>query len=110
NHNLDTGPGYYGEIITTRTYDDRLRTLKHARAAGLTLCSGGILGMGESIDDRLGMIAVLASQDPHPESVPINALVPVEGTPLEDRPPVDTFEMVRVIAVARIAMPKSMVR
>lgn len=110
NHNLDTGPEFYGEIISTRTYDDRLQTLKHAREAGITLCSGGIVGMGESVNDRLEMLTVLASQDPHPESVPINALVPVAGTPLEDRPPVDTFEMVRMIAVARIAMPTSMVR
>jgi biotin synthase len=110
NHNLDTGPEFYGEIITTRTYDDRLQTLKHAREAGITLCSGGIVGMGESVNDRLEMLSVLASQDPHPESVPINALVPVAGTPLENRPPVDTFEMVRMIATARIALPTSMVR
>ena len=110
NHNLDTGPEYYGEIITTRTYDDRLKTLQAARNAGITLCSGGIVGMGESVDDRLEMLQVLASMDPHPESLPINALVAVEGTPMEDRPPVDTFTMVRMIATARILMPLSRVR
>jgi biotin synthase len=110
NHNLDTGPEYYSEIIHTRTYDDRLRTLQHVRKAGVTICCGGIIGMGERIEDRMDMLAVLAGHDPHPESVPINALVPVEGTPLADRPPVDIFEMVRMIATARIAMPASMVR
>ncbi len=110
NHNLDTSPEYYNDIITTRSYDDRLATLQHARAAGVTLCSGGILGMGESADDRVGMLAVLASQDPHPESVPINALVRVEGTPLAERPPIDPIEIVRMIATARIAMPASRVR
>jgi biotin synthase len=110
NHNLDTGPEFYGDIISTRTYSDRLETLRHARAAGVTLCCGGILGMGESVDDRMDMLAVLASQDPHPESVPINALVRVEGTPLADRPPVDPIELVRMIATARIAMPASRVR
>ncbi len=110
NHNLDTGPEYYDQIITTRTYDDRLETLKNVRKAGVTLCSGGIIGMGEAIDDRLDMLRVLASFDPHPESVPINALVAVEGTPLEDQPPVDPFEMVRMVATARIVLPTSRVR
>lgn len=110
NHNLDTGPDYYGEIITTRTYDDRLRTLENARRAGVTLCSGGILGMGEAVDDRLAMLQQLAAFDPHPESVPINALVPVEGTPLGDRGTVDIFEMVRMVATARIVLPTSRVR
>jgi biotin synthase len=110
NHNLDTSPEYYGEIISTRTYDDRLRTISHVRKAGVTVCSGGIIGMGESIEDRVGMLQVLATQDPHPESVPVNALVAVEGTPLEDRPPVKALEMIRMIATARIAMPASMVR
>jgi biotin synthase len=110
NHNLDTSPEYYNDIITTRSYDDRLATLQNARAAGVTLCSGGILGMGESADDRVGMLAVLASQDPHPESVPINALVHVEGTPLADQPPIDPIDFVRMIATARIAMPTSRVR
>ncbi|MEM6457720.1 MAG: biotin synthase BioB, partial [Acidobacteriota bacterium] len=110
NHNLDTGPDYYDQIITTRTYEDRLRTLRHARDAGITLCSGGILGMGESIDDRIAMLGVLAHLDPPPESVPINALVPVEGTPLADRGTVDPLMMVRMIATARIVLPKALVR
>ena len=110
NHNLDTSPEYYNDIITTRSYDDRLATLQNARAAGVTLCSGGILGMGESADDRVGMLAVLASQNPHPESVPINALVRVEGTPLADQSPIDPIDFVRMIATARIAMPASRVR
>lgn len=110
NHNLDTGPDYYNEIITTRTYEDRLRTIQHVRKAGVTVCCGGIVGMGERIEDRIAMLSVLAGHDPHPESVPINALVAVEGTPLEDQPPVDPLEMVRMIATARIAMPASMVR
>lgn len=110
NHNLDTGPEFYGQIISTRTYEDRLRTLRHVRAAGVTVCCGGIIGMGERIDDRLEMLAILAAQRPHPESVPINALVPVEGTPLADRPPVDAIEMVRMIATARIALPASKIR
>lgn len=110
NHNLDSGPEFYSKIITTRTYDDRLDTLKNVRQAGVTLCSGGILGMGESIDDRLAMLQVLSSFDPQPESVPINALVAVEGTPLADRPPVDSFEMVRMVATARIVLPRSRVR
>ena len=110
NHNLDTGPDYYRSIITTRTYDDRLRTLGHVREAGITVCSGGILGMGESRRDRIAMLGVLARLDPHPESVPINALVRVAGTPLAERPPLDPLEMVRMIAAARIAMPASFVR
>ena len=110
NHNLDSGPEFYSDIVTTRTYDERLDTLKRVRDAGITMCCGGILGMGESIDDRMDLLAVLSSYDPHPESVPINALVRVPGTPLADRPPVDPFEMVRMIATARIAMPSSVVR
>src|SRR5690606_1284519 len=110
NHNLDTGPGYYQEIITPRTYEERLRTLRHVRDAGITICSGGILGMGESVEDRLEMLCVLASLDPHPESVPINALVAVPGTPLADRAPVSALDMTRTIATARILMPKSIVR
>jgi biotin synthase len=110
NHNLDTGPDYYGRIITTRTYDDRLRTLEHVRAAGITVCSGGILGMGESRDDRIAMLGVLARLDPHPESVPINALVRVAGTPLAECPPLDPLDLVRMIAAARITMPASFVR
>ncbi len=110
NHNLDTGPGFYEEIVSTRSYEDRLSTLKNVRAAGITVCSGGIIGMGEHIEDRLEMLQVLAGQDPHPESVPINALVAVAGTPLEHQPPVDPFEMTRMVATARIAMPASTVR
>jgi biotin synthase len=110
NHNLDTGPGYYGEIISTRTYGERLATLRHARAAGITLCAGGIIGMGERLEDRLELLAVLASLDPHPESVPINALVRAPGTPLADRPPVEPLDMVRMIAAARIVLPESRVR
>ncbi len=110
NHNLDTSPEYYGEIITTRTYNDRLETLEHVRKAGMTVCCGGIVGMGESINDRLGLLSQLASQDPHPESVPINMLIRIEGTPLENVAPVDPLEFVRLIATAKIAMPASMVR
>jgi biotin synthase len=110
NHNLDTSRSFYGAIITTRSYDDRLRTLANVRRAGITVCSGGIIGMGESIDDRCAMLATLASLDPHPESVPVNALVATAGTPLADRPPVDPLELVRMIATARILMPKSRVR
>lgn len=110
NHNLDTGPDYYREIISTRTYADRLRTLSAVQEAGISMCSGGILGMGESVDDRLAMLQTLARFDPHPESVPINALVPVAGTPMANRPPLDPLELVRIIACARIAMPKARVR
>lgn len=110
NHNLDTGPEFYDKIVTTRTYQDRLDTLDRIRRAGIHVCSGGIVGMGERLDDRLAMLQTLASHDPHPESVPINALVAVEGTPLEDRPPVDTFAMARMVATARIMMPRSRVR
>jgi biotin synthase len=110
NHNLDTSPEFYGEIVTTRNYRERLETLAHVRAAGMHVCCGGIIGMGESEVDRAGLIATLASLDPHPESVPINALVRVAGTPLESAPPVAPLDFVRAIAVARIAMPTSMVR
>lgn len=110
NHNLDTSPEYYDEIISTRTFDDRLNTLKNVRKAGMTICSGGIIGMGESANDRLGMLKTLANLDPHPESVPINALVAVEGTPLEDQPPIPIWDMVRMIATARIVLPKTVVR
>ena len=110
NHNLDTSREAYRSIITTRTFDDRLRTLENVRRAGVTVCSGGIIGMGESADDRCEMLRTLANLDPQPESVPINALVPVEGTPLADRPPVDPLDLVRMIAVARILMPKTRVR
>ena len=110
NHNLDTSPEFYGEIITTRTYEDRLATLRHVREAGIEICCGGILGMGESREDRIGLLAELANLDPYPESVPINALVPVEGTPLGSQEPIDGLEMVRAIATARILMPKARVR
>ena len=110
NHNLDTSPEFYGEIITTRTYHERLDTLAHVRAAGIAVCCGGIVGMGEGEDERAGLIATLASLAPHPESVPINALVRVTGTPLAALPPLDPLEFVRTIAVARITMPKSVVR
>ncbi len=110
NHNLDTGPEYYERIITTRTYQDRLDTLGHVRQAGITVCCGGILGMGERREDRCGMLAVLAALDPHPESVPINALVRVDGTPLAGRPALDPLEMVRMIATTRIVLPTSFVR
>jgi biotin synthase len=110
NHNLDTSPEFYGEIITTRTYQDRLDTLDAVREAGINVCCGGIVGMGEGEDDRAGMIATLASLPVHPESVPINVLVQVEGTPLAGERKLDPLEFVRTIAVARIAMPKSVVR
>jgi biotin synthase len=110
NHNLDTSPEYYSEIITTRTYQDRLDTLEHVRDAGIHVCCGGIIGMGETLEDRVGMIATLASLPVHPESVPINMLVQVEGTPLAGTPTLDAFDFVRTIAVARICMPASMVR
>jgi biotin synthase len=110
NHNLDTSPEFYGEIISTRTYQDRLVTVEHVRAAGIHVCCGGIVGMGEGRDGRIGMIATLASLPAHPESVPINLLVRVEGTPLAAKEPLDALEFVRTIAVARIAMPASVVR
>jgi len=110
NHNLDTSPEYYAEVITTRTYEDRLTTLAAVREAGMKVCCGGILGMGESEEDRIGLLHQLAIQSPPPESVPINALVPIEGTPLADVPPLAWDQMVRAVAVARILMPDSMVR
>lgn len=110
NHNLDTSPEFYGNIITTRSYQDRLDTLEAVRQAGIRVCCGGIVGLGESRAERAGLIAQLANLNPYPESVPINNLVRVEGTPLEDVPPVDEFEFVRTIAVARITMPKAVLR
>jgi biotin synthase len=110
NHNVDTSRENYRSIISTRTYDDRLRTLERVRAAGITVCSGGIIGMGESIDDRCEMLRTLANLDPQPESVPINALVRVPGTPLEHLPPVDPLDLVRMVALARILMPRARVR
>jgi len=110
NHNLDTSPEHYDRIITTRTYQERLETLPRVRQAGVTLCCGGIIGMGETQRDRASMLQVLASMEPHPESVPINALVAVEGTPLEEQVPVDPLELVRMVATARILMPHTRVR
>jgi len=110
NHNLDTSPEFYGSIITTRVYDERLRTLAAVRKAGITVCCGGILGMGEKDTDRVGLLHQLATLQPHPESVPINMLVRVEGTPLAKMPALDPLEMVRAIATARILMPASRVR
>ena len=110
NHNLDTSPEYYRHIVTTRTYKDRLETLEHVRSAGIAVCCGGIVGMGESANDRVGLIHALATLPVHPESVPINALVQIEGTPQQLAAPLDPIDFVRTIAVARITMPKSMVR
>ncbi len=110
NHNLDTSPEHYGSVITTRTYQDRLDTLSHVRDAGINVCCGGIIGLGESEDDQAGLIATLAGLTPHPESVPINLLVRVAGTRLADATPVDPITFVRIIAAARITMPHSMVR
>ena len=110
NHNLDTSRRYYKEIVTTRTYDDRLETLRHVANAGISVCCGGIVGMGETADDRLMMLAELANLDTPPESVPINCLMPVRGTPLEMAPPIDSVELVRLIATARIAFPNARVR
>lgn len=110
NHNLDTSPEFYGEIISTRNYQHRLDTLAHVRAAGIKVCCGGILGMGESREDRIGLLLELANLPQHPESVPINRLIPAPGTPLEDQPPIDELEFIRSLAVARIMMPRSWVR
>lgn len=110
NHNLDTSEEDYKRIISTRTYDDRLNTIKNVRKAKLTVCSGGIVGLGETVADRVSMLQTLANMPKHPESVPINALVPVKGTPLENQPRIPIWEMVRMIATARIIMPKSVVR
>lgn len=110
NHNLDSAPDFYGQVVSTRTYQDRLDTLEHVRAADMNVCCGGIVGMGESRSQRAGLLAQLANMARPPESVPINQLVPVPGTPLADSPPIDPFEFVRTIAAARIAMPNAMVR
>ena len=110
NHNLDTGPDFYDKIISTRSYDDRLNTLHAVRGAGIEMCTGGIIGMGESVRDRAAMLQVLAGFDPHPESVPINALVPVAGTPMAKLCPIEPLDLVRMIATARIVMPKARVR
>ncbi|MAE85391.1 MAG: biotin synthase BioB [Flammeovirgaceae bacterium] len=110
NHNLDTSEEHYEEIITTRTYDDRLDTIDNLRKADISVCSGGIIGLGETNEDRIGMLHTLATMEEHPESVPVNALVPVPGTPLEKQPRVSVWDMVRMIATARIIMPKAQVR
>ncbi len=110
NHNLDTGEGYYSHIISTRSYQDRLDTLDRVRGHDISVCCGGIVGMGENHDDRIDLLHTLATQPEHPESVPVNALVPVEGTPLQDQPKVPSWEIARMIATARILMPKAMVR
>jgi biotin synthase len=110
NHNLDTSAEFYGEIITSRCYQDRLDTIDRVRRSGVQVCCGGIIGMGESLEDRAGLLQTLANLNPHPESVPINALVPVPGTPLQDRPLVDPLDLVRMVAAARILMPSSRVR
>jgi biotin synthase len=110
NHNLDTSAEFYNEIISTRQFDDRIHTLENVRKSGISVCSGGIIGMGETNDDRVAMLVTLANMPVHPESVPVNALVPVEGTPLEDQPKVPVWDMVRMIATTRIMMPGAMVR
>jgi biotin synthase len=110
NHNIDTSPEFYREIVSTHTFQDRLNTIAAVQKSGMSVCSGGIIGMGESIDDRLRMIEILSEFDPQPQSVPINCLMAMPGTPLADQPPVDIFELVRLIAVARIALPKARVR
>ena len=110
NHNLDTSAEYYGDIITTRTYNDRLQTLENVRKAGVTVCCGGIIGLGETHEDRIKMLQTLSSLPQHPESVPINALVAVKGTPLENNSKINVWDMVRMIATARILMPQTMVR
>ncbi|MFP4098711.1 MAG: biotin synthase BioB [Alphaproteobacteria bacterium] len=110
NHNLDTSRDFYNHVVTTRTYDERLETIDHAYAAGIDVCSGGILGLGESQEDRISLLYTLYRLDPQPESVPVNMLVPIQGTPMQDNEPLDVFEWIRVIAVARILMPQSMIR
>ena len=110
NHNLDTSEEYYKEVISTRGYEDRLETIANVRKTNVTVCSGGIIGMGESIEDRAGMLVALSTLNPQPESVPINALVAVDGTPLEDQKPVEIWEMIRMVAVTRIVMPNTQVR
>ncbi|MBW4474498.1 MAG: biotin synthase BioB [Stenomitos rutilans HA7619-LM2] len=110
NHNLDTSPDYYGKVITTRTYQDRLETIRAVSAAGISVCCGGILGMGESVSDRLSLLVALAELDPVPESIPINCLVPVAGTPLQDVAPVDPIELVRMVATTRVLFPRAIVR
>ncbi len=110
NHNIDTSREHYANVVSTHTFDDRLRTIRHAQEAGMSVCCGGILGLGENKDDRLKMLETLSEFNPQPESVPVNLLMPIKGTPMENNDDVDVFDLVRVIAVARIAMPKTKVR
>jgi biotin synthase len=110
NHNIDTSPEFYPEIVTTHTFDDRLRTIAAVQESGMSVCCGGIVGMGESVDDRLRMIEVLSELNPPPDSVPINCLMAMPGTPLEEQAPVDVFDLVRLIAVARMALPQARIR
>jgi biotin synthase len=110
NHNIDTSPEFYPQIVTSHTFQDRLKTIRAVQKAGMAVCCGGIIGMGESVEDRLGMLEVLTNFDPPPESVPINCLMAMPGTPLENQPPVDVFELVRLVATTRIALPSSKVR
>jgi biotin synthase len=110
NHNIDTSPEHYPNIVTTHTFEDRLRTIRHAQDAGMSVCCGGILGLGETIEDRLKMLEVISSFNPQPESIPVNALMPMPGTPLSETPQVDPLDLVRMIAVTRIAVPKAKVR
>ena len=110
NHNIDTSPEHYPNIVSTHTFDDRLNTIRNVQDAGMSVCSGGILGLGETADDRLKMLEVLSGFNPHPESIPINKLMPMPGTPLEGADPVDTFDVARTIACARIAVPGAKVR
>ena len=110
NHNLDTSPEFYGDVISTREYEDRLNTIDNARKAGISVCSGGIIGMGEAIEDRMGMLLSYMQMETPPQSIPINALVAVEGTPLEQQKPIEQWEMIRMVATTRIAFPESVVR
>ena len=110
NHNLDTSEEYYKEVISTRGFEDRIQTIENVRKTNVTVCSGGIIGMGETVDDRAGMLVALSTLNPQPESVPINALVAVEGTPLEEEKPVEIWEMIRMVATTRIVMPNTQVR
>ncbi|MEM6821422.1 MAG: biotin synthase BioB [Verrucomicrobiota bacterium] len=110
NHNIDTSPEYYKEVVTTHSFDDRLNTIKHVQNAGMDVCCGGILGMGETVDDRIKMLQVLTTFDPAPESCPINCLMTIPGTPMEEQKPVETFDLIRMIATARIVLPKTKIR
>ena len=110
NHNLDSSPEFYGDVISTREYEDRLNTIENARKAGISVCSGGIIGMGEAVEDRIGLLMSYMKMETPPESIPINALVAVEGTPLEDQKPIEQWEMIRMVAITRILFPEAIVR